>query len=239
MKKAINLITFLSLLPIFLFAQNDFIRFGISLNPNYSYRFFYSKNSNLKITFDNIDVGKFSYSIGAFCEKQFNDKIRLRVGLNAMNTGIGTRKKQDNGFVVIGGSFPTSTPSTGSAFRLVFNDVKIELPIDFHFFINKKQSFYIDFGLSPTYNIYSYSTFKRYSSDGSIKNINSTNIDPEAKKLQFASQVGIGYEFPLNKKIKMDIQPRFQYFLTGFAHHANSLGFFVPYNLGLQMGAKF
>jgi hypothetical protein len=240
MKKTTTFTALICLLNTFLCAQNSPIKFGISINPNYSYRYLYSDIPDLKTSFDAIDVGKFSYSIGAFGEKEINNKARFRIGINLMNTGFGTKKLPlTTGSSLDPQGFPSFTnPNDPIAGRFIFNDIKIELPIDFQFFINKKQSFFIDFGMSPILNIYSYSTFKTYFSDGRINSSSSSNNDPNIRKLALAAQLGIGYEFKLNEKLTMEIQPKCQYFLTTLINSKNKSGM-IPYNLGLQMGLKF
>ncbi len=242
MKKTTTFTVLICLLNTFLCAQNSPIKFGISINPNYSYRYLYSDIAGLKAEFDDIDVGKFSYSVGAFGEKEISNKARFRIGVNLMNTGFGTKKLPLTTSASLdpkSGIFSQNPdPNDPIAGRFIFNDIKLELPIDFQIFIDKKKSIFINVGVSSMLNIYSYSTFKAYFLDGRINNSNSSNNDPNIKKLALASQLGIGYEFKINQKLIMQIQPRCQYFLTMLTNSRSKSGM-IPYNLGLQMGLKF
>jgi hypothetical protein len=242
MKKTITLTVLFSLFNALLFAQNKKISFGISVNPNYSYRYLYSDDAALKTTFDAIDVGKFSYSAGVFGEKEINNSVRFRVGVNFMNTGFGTKKTDFSSWGSQnpqGGWFPQNPdPNDPIAGCFIFNDLKIELPIDIQLFINKNKSFFIDLGISPLLNLDSYTTFKAYFADGRISSYNTSNNDPNAKKIALAAQFGIGYTFKLSQKLSMEIQPRCQSFLATLPN-SRSKSSIIPYNLGLQMGLKF
>ncbi len=70
MKKTTTLIAFICFANTFLTAQNRPIKFGISINPNYSHRYFYSDDATFKATINALYWGKFSYSVGTFVEKE-------------------------------------------------------------------------------------------------------------------------------------------------------------------------
>jgi hypothetical protein len=242
MKKVTTLIAFICLANTFLTAQNRPIKFGISINPNYSYRYFYTSNVSTKTAVDALESGKFSYSIGAFGEKEINDKVRLRVGINAMNTGfqIVKRDLQSWGSQNTNGTLQSgfNEPYGFTQIRFIYNYINLELPIDFQYFINKKCTFFITSGLSPMVNIYNYGATKAYFNDKKTT-VNRYEITGEpVKKISLALQFGIGYAFKLNQKLTLDIEPRFQCFVTPLVSPSSKSGI-LPYNSGLQIGLTF
>jgi hypothetical protein len=244
MKKITTFTALICLLNTFLCAQNSPIKFGISINPNYSYRYFYSDNTLLKKTFDALESGKISGSVGGFIEKKMSEHSRLHVGINLMNwgsvinkTGLGSWGSQNsNG--TFDPNLPTNEPNGFSAIRFTYNSLNIQLPIDFQFFINKKRSFYFNLGISPLYNLGNYTTTTITLGDGRTKKTTSKDNLSDAKKLYFGMNLGFGYEWKINEKCIFEIQPQGQIFILDLANLSGKSGT-IPYNLGVQMGLKF
>jgi opacity protein-like surface antigen len=239
MKKVLTLTALMSLLNTFLFAQNDKWQFGISVNPNYSYRILYSENADVKATFDALESGKISGSVGGFMEKKTSTRGRVRVGVNLMNWGFvinrkfGSRSQNSNGtfdpflFVDLGG------------FRITNNFVNLEVPVDYQYFINKKRTFYVNGGISPSYFLASYTTTTITSGDGSTQKSTSKNAAfDDDKKLFFGLQLGLGFEWKIQEKLTIDFQPRGQIMFNDLSNLFKK-DRLLPYNVGLQMGVKF
>lgn len=241
MKKVTTLIAFICLANTFLTAQNRPIKFGVSVNTNYSDRYLYSDDATLKATLDKLYSGKFSYSVGAFVEKEMTDKVRFRVGINAMNTGFQIVRDNLNWGFQNGLGNPTPfpvDPNEPTKIRFVYNYVNLELPLDFSYFINKKRTFFVSLGFSPMLNVFNYGTTKIYYNDKSPTTNSYELKDEPTKKLSLALQLGMGYAFKLNKKLTMDIQPRVQGFVTPLISSSAKSGA-LPYNIGLQTSLTF
>ena len=241
MKKTTTLIVFICIANAFLTAQNRPIKFGVSVNLNYSHRYVYNDDAVDKAMLDRLYSGKFSYSIGVFGEKEMTDKLRLRVGLNAMNTGFQIVKKDlQNGGSQNGGSwnpFPID-PNAPTEIRFIYNFINLELPIDCQYFINRKRTFFLSLGGSPMLNVYNYSTFKAYFNTKSTTTNHQELTDEPIKKLSFALQFGMGYAVKLTPNLTLEIQPRGQIFVTPLISSSSKTGVF-PYNIGLQTGLIF
>ena len=241
MKKATTLIAFICFANTFLMAQNRPIKFGVSINPNYSHRYLYSDDATTKAMLDRLYSGKFSYSVGVFGEKEMTEKVSLRVGLNAMNTGFQIVK--DNltwGSQNNNGSwnpFPID-PNEPTKIRFVYNFINLELPFDCQYFINKKRTFFISLGGSPMLNVYNYGTTKIYYNNKSTTTDNYELKDEPTKKLSVALQLGMGYAVKLTQKLTMDIQPRIQCFVTPLVSSSAKSGVLL-YNIGLQTSLTF
>jgi hypothetical protein len=240
MKKATTLIVFMCLANAFLTAQNAPIKFGISVNTNYSHRYVYTNDAAAKAMFDRLYSGKFSYSIGAFVEKEITRRGRLRIGLNAMNTGFQIVKNDLQGWGSQNGGwnpFPPE-PNDPTKIRFVYNFINLELPIDYQYFINKKRSFYLDFGVSPMLNLYNYITTQTHYNNKNTTTNQQELTDEPMKKLSLALQFGMGYAVKLTRRLTLDIQPRIQGFVTPLISSSSKSGV-LPYNIGLQTGLTF
>ncbi len=241
MKKVTILIAFICFANTFLTAQNRPIKFGVSINPNYSHRYLYSDDATTKAMLDRLYSGKFSYSVGVFGEKEMTDKLRLRVGLNAMNTGF--QIVRDNltwGSQNNNGSwnpFPID-PNEPTKIRFIYNFINLELPIDCQYFINRKRTFFLSLGGSPMLNVYNYSTVKAYFNTKSTTTSHQEVTNEPTKKLSFALQLGMGYAVKLTPNLTLDIQPRVQCFITPLISSSAKSGV-LPYNVGVQTGLTF
>jgi Outer membrane protein beta-barrel domain len=239
MKKALTLTALMSLLNTLLFAQNNKWQFGISANPNYSYRILYIENADVKAAFDAIESGKISGSIGGFMEKKTSTCGRVRVGANLMNWGFVINKD----FSVFDPSLFFTTdplrPTDIVTFKLANNIINFEIPIDYQYFINKKRSFYVNGGISPSYFLASYTTTTFTSREGKVeKNTRKGETFDDDKKLFFGFQLGFGFEWKVREKLTIDFQPRGQLFFNDLSNLRRK-DKIIPYNFGLQMGVKF
>jgi Outer membrane protein beta-barrel domain len=243
MKKVITLILLISLSSNCLFAQKNAFRYGISLNPNYAYRYFYSDVAGLKKTVDALESGKISLSIGGFIEKKTSENARFRIGINLMNWGseINRTGLEKGGSQNTNGGFnplDSLNPNDVTAIRFTYSSWNVELPIDFQYFINKKHSFYFNAGISPLYNLGNYTTTKITLLNGKT-DVNTTKDNGDNfQKLYVACQFGVGYERKINEKWSIDFQPRCQILFLDLANLSHKTGT-IPYNVGLQMGLKF
>ena len=218
-------------------AQNNKIYVGISLYPNYSYRNYFTDISVrfLQSAYDTIERPKFSYSAGIFAEKKLNENFRLRVGLNFMNSGFRT-KKQELHFASPDSSGQYQQIIFGGYGNVVYNDFYLELPIDVHYFFVKTPVF-IDFGISPVFNLYNSSTANWEYPDGHTETRTGENKSTSFNKFGLAFQFGIGYEVKIINRLILEIQPKFQYFLSTDVISSNKAKDRL-YNLGLQLVFK-
>ncbi len=170
MKKNLILSAFLFILITQSFGQDKKFHFGVSFNPNYSYRIYTTndKSSFSKRFFDSVDASKFSYSAGFFAERQLSQRLKVRVGLNFMKTGFGSIKNNiSSSWGSQGGSTNTKPDSSlPVAASRYYNAYYIEIPLDFQYFIGQKKRFFVNLGMSPCINFLNETASKLYYLDG-------------------------------------------------------------------------
>lgn len=235
MKKQLAFLTFILCFNFVASAQNKPYKFGISLNPNYSYRVYTNDEKPVKDYFDSLHIGKFSYSIGLFVEKQISKRKRFRIGLNFMNTGFKTINRAVNSSdSIFNGSF---NPFVPYQYRMVFNNNYLEIPIDYRYSPQPKQPLFFSFGIAPSFNISNRRVYIQYFENNTVKRNKQPNDLESYNKFGLALQFGLGYEIKLSSKIRIDIQPRFQYFLTHLFESSYSANDRL-FNTGLQIDIK-
>jgi Outer membrane protein beta-barrel domain len=219
----------------------------VSLNPNYSYRFYeVSKEpfSFAKNLYDSIDRPKISYSAGIFVERHLSEKFKIRLGLNMMKMGYGTKKLLLRGWGSQGGNgvFDPGMPGDSSmqdGLKLSYNNFYIEIPLDFQYFMGSKKRLFVDLGFSPCINFLNKVNHKTYFPDGRVESKTKEDKAPYYRKVGLTTQFGFGYNMPIFKKYVLEIQPRFQLFVTPASKSINTSSFNVFfYNGGLQFAVK-
>ena len=235
MKKTLLLSLILSCILTHAFGQDKKLRFGISFKPNYSSRFILADSNfnTAKKILNDAETGKLSYSAGLFAERLLDDDMRIQVGVNYMNTGFRTHRKQ-----LLWGSTNGQPDTIGlPEGYFVFNHNRIEIPIDFQYFIESDKPFFVTVGISPTLNVSVTTTSKFYYPDGHREINRQKDTQDGYPKFGLSFKIGLGYQFIVFKKIVLDIQPNVQCFLT-------TLGKFNPrfnsylYNAGIQISLK-
>ncbi len=248
MKKTLILSTFLFILITQSFGQDKKFHFGVTLNPNYSYRFYEVDNeifSFAKNLYDSIDRPQISYSTGIFAERHLSEKIKIRLGLNMMRMGFGSKKlllqggwgSQNNN-----GTFDPNIPVDSNAIsglKISHGNYFLEIPLDFQYFMGSKKRLFVDFGFSPCINFLNRVNHTTYFQDGRVESKNKEDKAPYYRKVALTTQFGFGYNMPIFKKYVLEIQPRFQLFVTPVSNSINTSSFNVfLYNAGLQFAVK-
>ena len=246
MKKLIILLTLFAAFHSKAIGQEQSVRkyrFGMSLNPQYSYRIYYAKKDFqfAKKLYDSTETGKITYAVGSFAERSLSEKLTFRVGLNFMSGGFRTKKKtftwgsdNNNGQIQI-----DPDPTIPREGYFVYNHQYFEIPIDFQYFLSKNQHFYFNLGVAPNFNIHNSVTSHWFFIDGRKDVKKMEDKQTQYQKVGFTFQLGMGYNIKISEKITLDIQPRFQYFATplykiNIGGRANTF----LYNAGLQIGVK-
>lgn len=247
MKKTLILSAFLFILITQSFGQDKKFHFGVSFNPNYSYRFYeidkeqfaFSKN-----LYDSIDRPKISYSAGIFADRNLSEKFRIRLGLNLMKMEFGSKKSTNLqwGSQNNNGTFDPTIPADSSlpnGIKDSRNIFYVEIPLDFQYFMGSKKRLFVDFGFSPCINFLNTVTRKSYYSDGRVESNTQEDKTSFIRKVGLTTQLGFGYNLPIFKKYVLEIQPRFQLFVTPASESINTSSFNVfLYNAGLQFAVK-
>ncbi len=242
MKKTLILSTFLFVFITQSFGQDKKFHFGVSFNPNYSYRLFLTKDIDpfIKKTADLIDDSMLSYSLGFFAERQLSQKINARIGLNFMKTGFGNFKSVfRSSWGTQGGIFGSTPRPAGDdvSFKRFNNNYYLEIPFDIQYFIDSKKRFCVNWGVSPCINLLNEVTLKTNYKDGRTVSNKLENSSAVFRKVAMAVQLGFGYNLPFLKKYTLEIQLRFQYFITPLNQSIGKTNTFL-YNAGLQFAVK-
>lgn len=235
MKKSIILSTLILLLCFNALAQDKKFHFGVSFNPNYSYRYYYSDISFLKTRFDSTDVPILSFSAGFFAERRISNKSKVHIGFNVINTGFSRKKIALNSWGSNGGSNSSNLSSDYFKTSSVF--YYFELPIDFCYFIDKKKRFAIHSGISSSINFLNKTTISTYYADGKRETKSYEDKVTPYNKFVANAHLGISYEIPISSKFVLEIQPRFHYFITPLVKNTNNTNANL-YNGGLQVSLR-
>ncbi len=247
MKKTLILSTFLFVLITQLFGQDKKFHFGVTLNPNYSYRFYEVDNeifSFAKNLYDSIDRPQISFSTGIFAERHLSEKIKIRLGLNMMRMGFGSKKSTNLqwGSQNNNGTFDPTIPADSSVaggLKISHGNYFVEIPLDFQYFMGSKKRLFVDFGFSPCINFLNRVYHKTYFPDGRVESKTMEDKSSHFRKVALTTQLGFGYNLPIFKKYVLEIQPRFQLFVTPASESINTSSFNVfLYNAGLQFAVK-
>ena len=209
---------------------------------------------------DNSQSGDVNISYGVQVAYNITDRLSIRSGINNVNLGYATKgidigtgpvalglrtiNYNGNENVIIaadpgglqmnnsGDGFGAITPkSTGGNARIIQDISYYEVPLEVKYaLLNKRIGINMIGGLSTLFlgnNEVSVEDGDFRSVLGEANNLNS---------LSFTTNVGVGFDYKISKRLKFNIEPMFKYQLNPYSDSSVS---FRPYYLGLYSGLSF
>lgn len=198
-----------------LIAQNDKVKFGLSVFPNFSVELVNSDGSAPRNVVDKIKnnhVWKPSYSIQINVTKEINTKWSVITGIGYQNNG--GRTKVTEIFSIAPGPIPN--PVFIGKSRGIFNHHNIEIPL----LLKRKisDSYYVIGGGSTVYNILNTVTSKVWDRNDKLDKTIREDKSASYREVNVYFNLGIGREFSSKGKFNWFIQPFAQLGLLGIAH---------------------
>lgn len=230
-----------------------------NISPNVAPVYFNSlgKGSAIDEQFvDNSKTGEISMSYGINGSYAFNDKLKVRVGVNKVDLGYGTNNviayqnidsmsaRLSN--VKLNNSASNNTLISAQSLNNVHSPelIKaqanssidqqfgfIEVPIELEYtLLNKKVGINVIGGFSTLFvnknEIYA------VNENGRTLIGEATNI----KDMSYSANFGLGMNYNLSEKVKINLEPMFKYQINTFS---NSSGDFQPYFIGVYTGLSY
>ncbi|WP_340076088.1 outer membrane beta-barrel protein [Leptobacterium sp. I13] len=202
---------------------------------------------------DNSKSGNVNLSYGITVTYQLNDRLSIRSGINKVDYGYNTNdvslrplaqvetivNNNTNSFILDDANktispiiaLETSARPAEITGVLVQEMGYIEVPLELSYrIVDKKLGLNLIGGISSLFlmdNTISIDSDNIDAEIGEANNLNATN---------FSTNIGLGIDYPLSNKLKINIEPMFKYQLNTFS---NSDGGFKPYSLGIYTGFSF
>ncbi|PZD77418.1 hypothetical protein [Mesonia sp. K7] len=210
---------------------------GNTLDPNFS---------------NNAGDGKMSMSYGVNFAYVISEKLKVRTGVNKINlryethdiafsssvnpvalrnvTPINTSENLD--FMVTSSSQLDNRPLNPTQNGVLQQQIGfIEVPVELQYSLLDKK-----FGINV---IGGASSLFLNNNHVAIESTNGTTEVGEANNLNnvsFSTNIGLGFDYDLSKKINLNLEPIFKYQLNTFSESTNG---FKPYNFGVYTGLNF
>ncbi|RFN59097.1 porin family protein [Marixanthomonas ophiurae] len=210
---------------------------------------------------DNSQSGDVNISYGVQVAYNITDRLSIRSGVNNVNLGyatggvdigtgpvafgLSTINYNGNENIIIpadkgalnmatpgGDGFGTITPkSTGGSAQIIQDISYYEVPLELKYALLNNR-----FGINMIGGV---STLFLGNNEISVKDGNFRSVLGEANNLNslsFTTNVGVGFDYKISKRLKFNVEPMFKYQLNPYTD--SSVGF-KPYYIGLYSGLSF
>lgn len=158
-----------------------------------------------------LEIARMSYSIGLQAGLPLNEKWHLFSGANYMMTGYKNKEKELHPAV--------PEPLIPEYIKTTYTIAQIEIPIHIKrgIFQKEKINFYALAGPSLWFNIFHKKIVTSKYSDGRVEKEKVDDTSTDFKAVNLAASIGVGIEWPTNKKYSFYVQPMTQMGLLGMA----------------------
>ena len=214
-----------------LFAQDSLYKtkwsIGLSISPDYTYRFLKNSNTNMRIYTSKYyyedQIPKAGFHLFLSVGYSICRNFEIETGLNFYNTGYNTKMTYDTLFNKL--FQPVHIDST----RIYCSFYYLGIPVWIGWRIFCCKTFFFEFGLGITINYFTKSRFAPF--------VFTPNTEIEGFNSILMAKAGIGVT--LNKFISLNITPNFNYFATPL-HDPNTIDGidkkFNLYSAGVEFG---
>jgi len=238
MKSLCAIVLFISSAISLSFAQGEKFEFGLSIFPNYS-------PETIRIISDTFPSGhlwvrhrgKISYSVQIIMEYHLNDKSAIGIGQGYQNTGEQREKYEVTFWSTDSTGFPTvdEDPSLPTHVGIYYNFHNYEFPIYYKRKFGKR--FYIQPGISGTFNVASSLRQVKYFQDGSKESVSEDwELHESARRFNLTANLGMGLDYFTNEKMTLFLHPYIQsQLLDGFTSDDLSRNYL---SIGLSTGIR-
>ncbi|MBT8262821.1 MAG: hypothetical protein KJO05_08365 [Bacteroidia bacterium] len=236
-------------------------RWEVSPNVGPVYYSSFGNGSSLDPTFaDNSQSGDVNFSYGAAVSYAISEKLSIRTGINNVNLsystgdvelGIGpptaglqsVNYGRSSGQVLIAvdkgslrpsseGDFGVITPKAGGADAFINQSIRYyEVPMELKYALMDKK-----FGINM---IGGFSTLFLGDSEVSVEAGEFRSVLGEANNLNslsFTTNIGLGFDYKISKRLKFNIEPMFKYQLNPYSDSSVD---FNPFYMGVYTGLSF
>ncbi len=225
-----SLLLVLILISSFGFSQEKTIHFGLSFNARITHQNFDDSDKNRS-------DDEFSYAITGNIYFDLSSKFQLISGLSFSHYKI----NQLDDFPVF---LCDIDPSQGyipfnSYFKENYKTNYLGIPLEGRWIMgNKANPFFLQFGFEGLFKIALNEKYTLVECNGASEIEIDLPVDSkEVNDFLLLAKLGVGYEFPINEKMKLFFEPNIEYSLTSFFKYGIGIGNF--FNFGLNTGIRF
>ncbi len=168
-------------------------------------------------------IGKFGFSINGLVRYKLNQKVNFQTGIGYVKNGINEKT------VKLTPAVPDSTLPTYGRYSFVQHSITVPLLLQYYFSTTKNK-FYLIGGVTPTFSFKSYDNYTLTYLNGN-ETTSKTDVSSKVRNLNLGAALGFGYQYKLNNKIDMFVQPNFNINLLGIYKNTDLSRYIYSYGL--------